>query len=284
MTRLGRLWRSFRTAAWLGWQIESNWTDPFLFVVYTVAKPLALSGILVLMYAAVTKGDFRSPVFSYIYLGNAFYMYVGAVMTGMAFAVIDDRERYRMLKSIYVAPVDFRLYLVGRGVARFLTGSVAVFITIVTGVLFLHVDVRPLSVNWVLFVTALALGMVMLAALGLLIGSVVLLLTHQSWSVGDAVAGGLFLFSGAVFPIDRLPAFLRPIGFGLPILYWLELLRRALIGPAQAFPTLAGMGNGQLFGMLAVLTLILGAVSLVVFGRCDHAARERGLIDRTSNY
>ena len=23
--------RRFRAAAWLGWQVESNWTDPFLF-------------------------------------------------------------------------------------------------------------------------------------------------------------------------------------------------------------------------------------------------------------
>ena len=33
--------RSFRMAAWLGWQIESNWTDPFLFAVYSIVKPLA---------------------------------------------------------------------------------------------------------------------------------------------------------------------------------------------------------------------------------------------------
>ena len=27
--------------AWLGWQIESNWADPFMFVVYAVMRPLA---------------------------------------------------------------------------------------------------------------------------------------------------------------------------------------------------------------------------------------------------
>jgi len=29
-------WRSLKAAAWLGWQIESNWTDPFLFAVYSI--------------------------------------------------------------------------------------------------------------------------------------------------------------------------------------------------------------------------------------------------------
>ena len=30
----------FRTAASLGWQMEANWTDPFLFFIYSVAKPV----------------------------------------------------------------------------------------------------------------------------------------------------------------------------------------------------------------------------------------------------
>jgi ABC-2 type transport system permease protein len=88
------LWRSFRTASWLGWQIESNWTRPLLFALYSIVKPLALAGILVVLYATITRGNFTSPVFACMYLGNAFYMYVGAVMTGMAWAVIDARERY----------------------------------------------------------------------------------------------------------------------------------------------------------------------------------------------
>ena len=40
-------WRSFRMAAWLGWQIESNWTDPFLFAIYSIIKPLSGAAILV---------------------------------------------------------------------------------------------------------------------------------------------------------------------------------------------------------------------------------------------
>ncbi len=48
---LNHLWRSFRIAAWLGWQIESNWADPFLFAVYSLVKPLAGAAILVVMYA-----------------------------------------------------------------------------------------------------------------------------------------------------------------------------------------------------------------------------------------
>jgi ABC-2 type transport system permease protein len=47
--------------------------------------------------------------------------------------------------------------------------------------------------------------------------------------IGDAVAGALFLFSGAIFPLSVLPTFLQPIGYAMPITYWLELLRRSLV-------------------------------------------------------
>ena len=135
----GQGWRSFRMATWLGWQIESNWTDPFLFAIYSIVKPLAGAAILVVMYGIITNGNFTNPMFPYIYLGNAFYIYVGAVMTGVSWAVVDDREHYKTLKYMYIAPIRIPVYLLGRGVARFITGSIAVIITVVAGVLFLHV-------------------------------------------------------------------------------------------------------------------------------------------------
>ncbi len=235
------------------------------------------------MYGIVTGGRFESPAFAYMYLGNAFYMYVGAVMTGVAYAVIDDRERYRTLKYVYVAPVDLRLYLVGRAAARVLTGTVAVVITIVAGVLWLEVPVRLATIDWPLLVVSLAIGLVSLALLGLALGGVVMQVAHQSWSVGEAVAGTLFLFSGAVFPLEVLPAWLRPIGFALPVTYWLELMRRALVGPG-GFQTLAGFSDWQLLAMLTALTGVLAVPVRVSFRWCEHQARERGLIDRTTGY
>jgi len=277
--------RSFRVASWLGWKIESNWTDPFLFAVYSIIKPLAGAAILVVMYSVVTGGNFADPLFPYIYLGNAFYMYVGAVMSGVSWAVLDDREHYKTLKYIYTAPVAIPFYLMGRGVARFITGTFAVVITIAAGALFLHVPLDLAQVNWPLFVVSLLLGVVMLALMGLLLAGVTLVLARHSDYLGDGVAAALFLFSGAVFPLDVLPAWLRPLGYALPVTYWLELLRRSLVGSvAQAFPTLAGFSNLQLLGILAGLTALVGVSAVFVFRWCDWQARERGYIDRTTNY
>ena len=277
--------RAFKTAAWLGWEIESNWTDPFLFAVYSLAKPLASAGILVVMYSIITAGAFQAPVFPYIYFGNAFYIYVGAVMVGISWAVIDDREHYKTLKYMYIAPINIPAYWVGRGVARFLTGSIAVVITIAFGVLFLHVPLDLAAVSWPLFAVSLLLGITMLCLLGLMLASITLLVAHHFFLIGEAVAGALFLLSGAIFPLDILPAWLQPIGFAIPITYWLELMRRSLTGGvAQAFPTFAGFTDMQLVAILSSMTILYGAAAALAFHLCDKQARERGLIDLVTNY
>ncbi len=277
--------RSFTMATWLGWQVESNWTDPFLFAIYVVIKPLATAAILVVMYAIITNGDYASPLFPYIYLGNAFYIYVGAVMTGVSWAVIDDREHYRTLKYMYIAPISIPFYWLGRGVSRFLIGTIAVVITIGVGALFFNLPLNLAEVNWGLFFVSLFIGVTMLAMIGLILASLTLMMAQQNFFVGEAVAGALYLFSGAIFPLEVLPAWIRPVGYAMPITYWLELMRRSLIGGvAQAFPTLAEFSNLQLLGILTGLTVLFGIVSIFTFRWCDHRARERGLIDHTTNY
>ena len=125
----------------------------------------------------------------------------------------------------------------------------------------------------------------MLAMMGLILASVMLLVAHHSFSVGDAVAGALYLLCGAIFPLEVLPPFLRLIGYLLPITYWLELIRRSVVGTvAGAFPTLQSLTDLQLLGILLALTIVFSLISIVTYKRCDHIARERGLIDVVTNY
>jgi ABC-2 type transport system permease protein len=277
--------RTFRMAAWLGWQIESNWADPFLFLVYSVTKPLAQALILVAMYGVITRGNFGTPLFACIYLGNAFYIYVGGLVQGISWGIIDDRERYRTLKYIWVAPVDIPTYLIGRAVARFFISSIAVAVTLTVGVVFLKLPLNPLTLQWPLFGAALGLGIVLLAFLGLAVAALTLNVARHNEYIGYTVAGALYLFSGAVFPLTQLPAFLRPLGYALPITWWLELLRRALLGPdARVFAQFATLTDMQVLAGLTAMTVVAAGVSLVLFRLGDRRARENGYIDKVMNY
>ena len=276
--------RSFRVATWLGWQIESNWTDPFLFLIYSMLKPIASVMILVVMYLVISRADTQSPLFAYLYLGNVFYLYVTGVMVGVSWAVIDDREHYSSLKYIYLAPIPYMIYLFGRGVSRLITTTIAVVITLTFGILVLGLRLNPSQMNVPLFIATLVVGVIGLALIGLFLGGASLLFTQEAWHLGDAVAGALYLFSGAIFPLTVLPDWLRPIAYALPITYWLELLRRALLGPgAAAFPTLAGYSDAHLFAVLVGMTVAYGIGAVLYFRWAENRARQLGLFDRESH-
>lgn len=278
-------WRSFRAAAWLGWQIESNWTDPILFAIYSLLKPLSGAAILIVIYGLISQSGFDSPSFAYLYLGNALYMYVGGVLIGVSWAVIEERERYKMLKYIYVAPIRFSAYLLGHSVARIATTTFSVIVTLLFGVLVLGIRLDPVVANWPLFAISFLLGVVMLAMMGLVLAGVMLLIVHHGGHIGEGVAGALYLFSGAIFPIDTLPEVLRPFAYAMPLTYWLELTRRSLMPTtASVSPLMMRFSDLELLGILIGMTLLLLLVGGVIFGWCERRARDRGMLDRVTNY
>jgi ABC-2 type transport system permease protein len=186
---------------------------------------------------------------------------------------------------MYVAPTNIPMYLFGWRVAKFVVGSISVLITIIFGMLFLQLNIQLSAVNYPLFFLALFIGVLMLAMMGLILAGITLLISHHVWFLGEAVAGVLYLFSGAIFPLEVLPPVIRRVGYIIPITYWLELLRRAMVGSvAEAFPTLSSLSNEQILGILIGLTIIFGVLSIFVFRWAEQQARERGLIDMVTNY
>ncbi len=277
--------RSFITAAWLGWQIESNWADPFLFAVYSIVRPIAAVLILVVMYSVITDGATEEPIFAYIYLGNALYILVGMVITGVSWAVIDDREHYRTNPQLFTTPLNHYYYLYGRGVARLVIGTISVLITVAFGLVAFDLSVSLVLINWPLLAASSALGVIALAGVGLMMGSLTMMMARHFWSLGEAVAGALYLFTGAIFPLETLPSSVRWFGYVLPVTYWLEASRRALLGSgARGFPSLGGYSDAELVGILALFAAVLAISSHFVYRSALHLAKERGLIDLESGY
>lgn len=277
--------RTFRMAAWLGWQIESNWADPFLFAIYSIARPIAGVMILVMMYLVVGGNKTGDERFAFIYLGNSLYIMVFMVITGVSWVIIEDREHYKVAKQLHTTPINHYAYLMGRGVARLLIGSLSVTISVGFGAIALHIPVSLLTINWPLLAAAFVLGIIALASMGLMLGSTTMMLTRDAWNVGDAVAGALYIFSGAIFPLEILPLFLRPIGYALPITYWLEVTRRALLGVDQlGFATLAWLSNMQLIGILLVFAVGLVIASFYYYEWALNMAKERGVLDIETGY
>ena len=155
------------------------------------------------------------------------------------------------------------------------------------GLLVLRLPIRLGDVNWPYLAASMVLGLASLAILGLLLGAATLQMARHYWSVGESVAGALYLMCGAIFPLDVLPAWLQPLGLALPLTYWLESLRRAVLGAEASTaisPSLAELGDGRLLLILLGATLVSVVISVYFFRWSDYRAREKGLIDVTTHY
>ncbi|MBA3586337.1 MAG: ABC transporter permease [Chloroflexi bacterium] len=274
---LGDAWRSFRTAIGLGWAIESNWSDPFLFAIYTMAKPLAAAGILIVMFQVITQGQ-NTEFLQFLIVGSALWNVVFGVMSGLVQSILEDRERYRMIKYVVVTPTSLFPFLLGRSLARVVVSFVAVILTMLVGIVFLNVQLQP---NLLYLIPATVLGVMAVMALGVFMAGWCLQLRQEAWSYPEAIAGALYLISGAIFPIDILPAFLHPIAYASPTTWWLEASRRGLLGHGSP-GTLGDLSDGTVMLLLAISTAIVIPVALAAFAWFMQRARQAGLLDMTT--
>lgn len=285
--------RTFKNAAWLGWQMEANWTDPFLFATYSVVKPITGTLILVFMFLVVTGGETRTAFFSYMYIGNALYMYVAEVLFGVTWVIHDDREHYMTLKQVYISPINFYAYILGRAAIKIAIVTAGVVITLVFGVLVLGVEISLGAIDWPLLVTSLGLGLGCICIIGLALGGITFLTARHGMGINEGVAGVFYVLSGVIFPITVLPAWAQSISKVLPVTYWMEAVRRGLMPDVMTeLNSVSGYdvtGMGGFSDLFLMFQLVLSAavsfvLSLWVFRYADHLARRKGKIDWTTAY
>ena len=231
--------RTLRLSAWLGWQLETNWASPWLFALYMFVKPVCGSLMLVCMFhaadsAAAYASKPRPPAdfLPFLYVSNACYGLVGSVMFGLSYAVVRDREHYRMLKYVYISPAHFQTYFLGRGLAQAAEGAVGGVLNVAFGLVFFSEMRAALGrdgVAWGWLLVYLAVGTAMLWACGMILAAAMLNMSRSGMFLSEGVAGLVYLLSGVVFPISML-GWAQNVSLCLPTTYWLEGMRRSLLG------------------------------------------------------
>jgi ABC-2 type transport system permease protein len=267
-------WRSFTTSVRLGWAMEANWTDPVLFFIYSVAKPVSAALILVVMLEVIGGASTRQYR-GFVVVGSALWAVVVAGIAGLAWSILEDRERYRMIKYVVVTPPSLFPFLLGRSAARVLISFVAVALTLAIGVLFLGVD---LQVSWLYLVAATLIGVLAVVGLGIFMAGWCLQLRQEAWSYPEAIAGALYLASGAIFPVDILPAPLHPVAYAMPTTWWLEASRRGLLGHGSP-GAIGELPDALVMLFLLVSTAVAVPLALAAFAWFMRRARQAGLLD-----
>jgi ABC-2 type transport system permease protein len=290
---LAAAWRGFATAVKLGWVVEANWTDPLLFFIYSIAKPVASALILVFMVDVISGGRADARIRAFVVIGTALWSFVTTGIAGLSQSLLEDRERYRVLKYLYVSPNEFLVLTLGRGTARVGIAAFAAVITLGFGVVVLGVPFDVGRVDWPLLVLSMVLGLVGVLSVAILLAATIMQTRQDAWSYPEAVAGALFLVVGAVFPMAVLPAPVQAFGLITPLTWWLEGTRQALFpgvlsavgGPGSVWTAWTGSAapdGGFILLALAVTTAVGSLLAVLSFRWSERRARQKGLFDMIS--
>ena len=269
--------------AWIGWKVESNWTDPFVFLAYMIAKPMAsviMIGLIFLI-GSDAAGTMNQQFFFYTFTGAIFFIYPTTLAISLGYLMHEDRAKYEVLKQIYIAPESIKPYIFGRVIASSVNATVSVIAAFVIGtVIFstffgLDLGINALQVNYPLLVGTILLGIIAFGFLGLLLCAISLVSFKLQYSLSEYTTGFLFLLSGVVFPVSVLPTVAQEVGYALPTTYFLNLVRSSLLGSGEFTLDLAYM---------ILSTAGFAVMATILFKIAEHRARQKGMIDRKAEY
>ena len=270
--------RSLIASARLAWAIEGNWAEPFFLLVYLIIRPLAFLGLFL---AVLSIGGALNPAsIGFVVVGQAVFQIVGAAMQGPTHALLDDRERYRTIRYIFATPSSLLPVSIGRALVKALIAAISAVIVIGVGAL-IGMPMRAGGPDLPLLLVVMTLGLASIVGLGVALGAVCVQLRNDAWGYPQAVAGSVFLLCGAIFPLDTLPRALQLIGAALPMTWWIEGVRRALLGTAS--PGLLGeLSTPLLLFVLTVGTVLITLAAPRLFRIGIDRAREKGYLDRST--
>ncbi len=185
-------------------------------------------------------------------------------MTAMFSSTFSSASFYRdrdsgMLRTFLASPHSARTILLGKTLSSVAIGSAQALLILAVAVLVPGIDFAW-QYGWLggllMVLAAILILNFMLAGLALLLATRIR--TMQGFHlIMNLVLFPLFFLSGAFFPLEELPAWLRALGLANPMTYPVDLLQTAayagdthgFLGPAIDFPVL---------GLLALVVFAFG--------------------------
>jgi ABC-2 type transport system permease protein len=282
---IGTVLRAIKQAMWLGWKVETNWADPLVFAIYYLVRPVAgllIVGFIFLVGSAVA-GTVDPGLFTFLFIGNSFFIYVMQVMMTMTMLIHEDRSHYEVLKHIYLAPGSLSWYIVGRALNGVMNASVSLLLTLGMGVaifqfgLGISIPINWLAANWGVLALGLLLGIVCFMGMGFILCGINIMTSKVQFMLTDYVSGILYLFGGVVFLPSLLPSWGQYISNALPVTYFLNVIRFSFL-PEAGFDVQL---NLLYLAVTMIATVLIG---MLVFKAAMYKARRDGLIDKKEEY
>jgi ABC-2 type transport system permease protein len=162
-----------------------------------------------------------------------------SVTSLVAASVVKERER-GTLEQIFVTPLSKTQYLLGKMLPYAVIAFVEVMLIFAVGILWFRV---PFAGSLPFLLAASTLFLITSIGQGLIVST----LAHtrqQAQMVAMFIALPSMMLSGFMFPVDSMPALVKPITYLIPLRYFLVVIRSIFLkgtGPAALIPQLGAM-------------------------------------------
>ncbi len=206
------------------------------------------------------------------------FVILGVAFNGLATSALEDggnaiyeEESNGTWDVLSLAPFNRFVWMFAKTLAGLVTGFVDFFAVLLLGAVVFHV--APTLHGLLVAMVGIALTLVALQGLGFAMAALGLR-WKQPYALAFILSPVVVLLSGMMFPIQALPAWLRPLSNALPLTHGLTIVRDGL---------LLDRGFSDLLPVFARL-LATGAVLMVIgfasFRHMEKRARERGTLGR----
>lgn len=256
--------RQLRAAAQLSWKIEANWTNLYIFSLFSIIKPAASALILIMIYsvgAATATSSTPAVQLSLVVIGLAFFDFWLTGLAAHSQILLNDRERFETLKYLKITPLNWYAFVWIRGIARMGLSVVNATVILGIGLWFFHLPTAHLPERLLFLLLVLVIGWVGILAVGTLLSGLFVLISWQAAYIGVILASGVLLISGVTFPLETLPGWAASLGQILPSTLWLEVIRRILAGTTLS-SAFAQVSTGELFLRFLVSIAIVCTISI----------------------
>lgn len=149
-------------------------------------------------------------------------MQIALILTGIS--VVREREK-NTLEQLLVTPMSRTTFVVGKLLPYIIIAIVDFYFILGAGWLFFDLP-QPYSHLALFFLAAIFVAVMI--SLGLLI-SLIAKTQQQAMFIAIFIIVPSMLLSGFIFPLEAVPALVRPIGYCLPFTWFVDIIRGLLI-------------------------------------------------------
>ena len=145
--------------------------------------------------------------------------------TSMLAVTVTFEKKNRSFERLLLAPVSFELLMLAKTSGAILFGMANAFVPVAMAAFLVDLS----GVNWALFAPAVCMIAVASTFLGLFI-AVAVSEVFEAQTFSNFFRFPMIFWCGLFFPIDKLPFFLKPLSFLLPLTYGVDALHGSVNG------------------------------------------------------